>query len=505
MVAILAVGWIAVRDLRSSVGLASAPSVTNNWTPVFLLSANLVEPPRMQSTPDFDLNKFRWEPQPDAAARVTCDLERALASCAWLRDFQQRMLTETGTRLRDWLDHIAVPKAEGLEQAGFHHAGDVPVYVNRQGVFPKYVIAPHLDQDQCRLGIRVERLEDFLEVHQNEIVKESLFGEDTAQVRIAELELHDGGRVCIVERHGSQSMIPGAHEEASDPSQTAAMLDVFRHRLRGYDDAEASFREIADLYSHASSVVGRAHACDLFFQVERAYWQARNTASRIQYARQQDLGLGWANHDHHTYRSSRTWFRPLVMSFELMGFECRERFYAGSEAGWGAQVLEHPACGITVFADVDLLEHEVRGDFPHEGLVANERLGTVGLWCELHGDSFTSAGMHHLECQFDFAAACQQLEAVGIRAMSPFTNFAHLKQAFTVGETWEVPRDRLDQLVASQAITPADRERFVREGAIGSHLEILERNEGFKGFNQTGINQIIRDTNPTLSSCDPGR
>ena len=37
---------------------------------------------------------------------------------------------------------------------------------------------------------------------------------------------------------------------------------------------------------------------------------------------------------------------------------------------------------------------------------------------------------------------------------------------------------------------------LLREGAIGSHLEILERNDGYKGFNQTGISQIIRRTDP---------
>ena len=34
------------------------------------------------------------------------------------------------------------------------------------------------------------------------------------------------------------------------------------------------------------------------------------------------------------------------------------------------------------------------------------------------------------------------------------------------------------------------------EGARGSHLEILERNEGYKGFNQSCINDIILRTDP---------
>ena len=35
-----------------------------------------------------------------------------------------------------------------------------------------------------------------------------------------------------------------------------------------------------------------------------------------------------------------------------------------------------------------------------------------------------------------------------------------------------------------------------QQGALGSHLEILQRDEGYKGFNQTGINEIIKSTDP---------
>ena len=38
--------------------------------------------------------------------------------------------------------------------------------------------------------------------------------------------------------------------------------------------------------------------------------------------------------------------------------------------------------------------------------------------------------------------------------------------------------------------------QFRQEGALGSHLENLERNEGFKGFNQKGVSEIITATDP---------
>ena len=51
-------------------------------------------------------------------------------------------------------------------------------------------------------------------------------------------------------------------------------------------------------------------------------------------------------------------------------------------------------------------------------------------------------------------------------------------------------------MLRAGAITLDEADRFRRFGAIGSHLEILERNEGYKGFNRAGINEIIRDTDP---------
>ena len=41
---------------------------------------------------------------------------------------------------------------------------------------------------------------------------------------------------------------------------------------------------------------------------------------------------------------------------------------------------------------------------------------------------------------------------------------------------------RADAALAAGVITQAQADQFRRDGALGSHLEILERNDGFKGF-----------------------
>jgi hypothetical protein len=232
------------------------------------------------------------------------------------------------------------------------------------------------------------------------------------------------------------------------------------------------------------------------FAEERAYWERRNRAAQIQKRRQDKLGLGWANHDHHTFRCSRTHFVDLMRALEKLGFERRERFYAGAQAGWGAQILEQPVEAIVAFCDVDLEPEETDIDFSRQILPPPKKAGTIGLWVGLHGESFLNAGMHHLECRFDHDLLREQLAAEGIGTMKPFSDFPFLKQAFTEGERWPVRRERAERLFRAGLIDETQLNQFVSEGAIGSHLENLQRKGGFKGFNQQSVSAIIQATDP---------
>jgi hypothetical protein len=59
-----------------------------------------------------------------------------------------------------------------------------------------------------------------------------------------------------------------------------------------------------------------------------------------------------------------------------------------------------------------------------------------------------------------------------------------------------VSEERIARVLGAGQITAAQAEQFRHQGAIGSHLENLERNDGFKGFNQTGVSEIISATDP---------
>ena len=280
---------------------------------------------------------------------------------------------------------------------------------------------------------------------------------------------------------------------------TAAVLKVrelWRTRKRDFANDDDGAKHAFAVLQQCLGLVGRDAACELFFAEEREFWMFRNRAGRVQKRRQDQLGLGWANHDHHTFRCSRRHFPDLVKFMELLGLEKRERFYAGAEAGWGAQVMESAAVGIVVFADVDLLPDEVNEDYAARRLPEIPVARTVGLWCGLHGDSFLQAGMHHLEARFNHPLLREQLAAEGIVTMKPFSDFPFLKQAFTEGERWTVDPRRVAALQQQGLITAAQAAGFVKDGAIGSHLENLERKGGFKGFNQKAVSVIIAATDP---------
>jgi len=55
---------------------------------------------------------------------------------------------------------------------------------------------------------------------------------------------------------------------------------------------------------------------------------------------------------------------------------------------------------------------------------------------------------------------------------------------------------RIDALELSGHLSSEEAENFRLNGAIGAHLENIERNDGFKGFNQPGIDGVLRIIDP---------
>ncbi len=444
--------------------------------------------------------EFDWPVAYEAERFLRERIEVFLEKNRFARALAQRMNAETGTDFFEWIDHLVLwpGDASALSGAGFVRVEQTEtpngeaVYEHPKVTLPRVLLSSGPIKSSLVIALRPESVADFMGRHN---LSGEAEGEPFSRYRRLTVAEENGSVLEAVERRAYR----GFRSARVGPEKLAAIVraaELWRTRRRSWTADEEGFTAAEGILERVLGLVGPDLACQLFFEAEREYWQWRNRAAQIQKQRQDHLGLGWGNHDHHTFRSSRAHFSRLIQFLLKLGFEKRERYYAGAEAGWGAQILEQRVAGIVVFADVDLMPEETRLDFSTEKLPPAPRLGTVGLWVGLHGESFLQAGMHHLEARFDFDVLRAQLQQCGVNTMKPFSDFEFLRQAFTEGERWPVRRERAEELLRQGLITREQFEQFTAEGALGSHLENLQRHGGFKGFNQKSVSVVIAATDP---------
>lgn len=430
-----------------------------------------------------------WLPQPEAEAALRRWLDEGLTLNAAARGFRERLLDSTGIRLRDLLDHVSFRDdvtARHAEAEGWAES-EPGVWRNGSGLFP-----PHVRGGADILWLRVESVERFLAANG---VDAAIEGEPLGPLRRAIAFPGEGVAVGVVERNGSAAFAPGP----DDPAERRAariVLQRFRSRRRAFDTVEQGLAFTEAMVDGAVGELGPHRACALWLMAERDYWLARCHAARVQKARQDAAGVGFANIDHHTYDSSRAHYAWTIRILEKLGYELREMLYAGDMAGWGSQVLEQPAIGSTIFADVDLAPHEVELDFAHEPLPPLERHRRAGILCALHGESILEQGLNHVALFYDQKRLRAQLAGLGIRTMEPFSDMPHLYQELTHGDWAAVDPARVDALEAGGHLPADEAERIRLEGAIITHLENIERNDGYKGFNKPGIDGVLKKLDP---------
>ena len=457
---------------------------------------------------------FDWTLWPETQSVLNGWVASALDGNRFAAELAARMQRETDTRFADWIDHLVVSDRPGLtaqlkalgyaRRPGFYAIG-APVFRHEGGMFPALAVVPGGVADVREVAIKVESVAAFARAH--DLGWEPL-GYPLGPYRIGRVPGDDGATsFAAVERRGYLGFEPYPGELAREgrmkphaARDALAARELWQGRRRRFDDDAVGIAATEALLERVIELAGGPDlACHLIFEMERDYWQSRNRAAQVQKARQDRLGLGWANHDHHTFRSSRRYFPRLTHMLEALGFVLRERFHAGADAGWGAQIFEQPTTGIVIFADLDLAPEEASADFAHEALPDLPRPNTVGLWVGLHGESILEAGMHHLEAQFDFDGLRDGLKReAGLVTMKPFSDLPFLRQAFTEGERWPVATLRADRLLALGWIDADQHRRFLAEGAIGSHLENLQRSDGYKGFNQQSVSAILNAVDPRL-------
>ena len=220
-------------------------------------------------------------PNPNRLNFCNSFLASFLASCPAAVSLANRLRDETGTRLWDLIDHVAVPADtvtdEQLSQLGFVHspAGD-HAWIHPQGMFPTIVAD---GRSRAKVALAVESVADFLAAHGMEDVP--IAGEPFASLRKAKIDGSPVAELWVVERHGWR----GFDSRPLSTHQLHALAhhaEAFRRRARHFQHAEHGFAHAQELVSRAVDDLGVDRACDLFFSAERQYWQRRNRAGQVQ-------------------------------------------------------------------------------------------------------------------------------------------------------------------------------------------------------------------------------
>ena len=447
---------------------------------------------------------YLWPRCPEADLFVEETVRHFLKKHVFASRLAERMKTETSTLFSAWVDHIVLPKS-GPEAGALARLGFVPdkkarcpggavAYWHPFADLPRVLVSSKARGVGC--AVMVEDLWRFQAANGLSLPIDGAPCSTYRSIRLPE----GSAELSVIERRGAQNFVPDSRDRAGDYLRN---FERWATRPRRFPSESEGMKATLALARELVRDLGTGLAAHIFLHGERVYWQSRNRAGQIQKARQDRLGLGWANHDHHTFRSSRSTFPMLIAILLTFGFKKRERYYAGAEAGWGAQVMEQPEDGTIIFADVDLSPVDVNVDFSKIALPDLNRPGTVGLWCALHGESMLQAGMHHLEAKFDYEQLRVDLKERGVETMAPFTDFPHLRQAFTKAEMWTVPEARLAALRTAGRLSDEAYQQIRAKGAVGSHLENLQRRDGFKGFNQKGVSHIIAAVNPEKQALTP--
>jgi hypothetical protein len=440
-----------------------------------------------------DIKDFEWQRYPEAEKWVLQTLDQYTRSNPGIAKLETELLETVGGRLIDFLDYLVVDSKDLIQQLeAFGYKEEDGAWEHPGAALPGVVKGPHAGRLKGA-AFRVDSIAQFLLVRGLSLpVDGSLY----TRFRRCEVSTVDGVSLWAVERRYS-----GTAEPVSEgPGYVETYFDTlnrWRVRERHFEDEAPAISHTMELADRQIEAVGVDLAAYLFFEAEQEYFASKNRAARLHKMHADQVGVGWSNRDHHTYRNSRENYAQMLKFFLKLGFKPRERFYAGEEAGWGAQVMENERIAVSLFLDVDLAPEELEVDFFNRKLAfSGTPMKAAGFWTFLHGGSLAEAGLHHIAIRSHFKRLPETFKREGIEMMKPFSTFSYLQQGFTMGDFWPVRENRLRKLLVDGLIEKESADRISRKGALGSHIENIQRGDGFKGFNQQRISDIITETNP---------
>ncbi len=372
-----------------------------------------------------------------ALSAIQEQLDKFCASIPALAELEAKIAQRTASPLLDWVDAlhlIAEPqrRCKWIELGWLPSASspDHEVLRFEGDELPPIVLHTGLT---ARLDLRVQSLESFLATH-GLAFNARIQGSPGSPLRRAAWGQNGLRTFGVVERRGTFEFDP-RRCEALDPARLEHWAQMLRGRARCHSDDAKGLDELGRVLDQAVAELGEGPVASLFLSTEREYWQWRNQAARIQFRRQQGLGLGWGNHGKHIYRCSEELFEATQALFAKLGFvykgdDDRQEHVRRLE-------LAHPFSASRIVLETYL--GELGGSDPH----------SPGMWTALHGESLMQAGMHRL-CAVQHRARAG--DCVG------------------EGETWSVDPQRVRGLLRAGRISAEVAEELIERGAAGSEL-----------------------------------
>lgn len=333
----------------------------------------------METMTDPTTGNWNWTTQPGARQLVEELLIALLEKCPEAARFGDRLLTETGTLITDWVGVILTPDTPDI-RARLEATGYIPrttefvdadihyAFWNPAASTPDILLT---ESDRMSVGLLVDSVADFFAANQL-LGIDHIQGEPLARARWAQVAQGEGAALWVFERHGYD----GYHlkfEIAEHRIAAMHHLERFRARHRRGDQARG-FEEVDRAIRAAADELGAEWAASFFMRSEREFFTRNHCAAASQRARQALLGLGMVNIDHTVYASSAQAHGPTLDLFAVLGFQRRETLEIGDTDS--VAVLEQP-----VTRDIVAVVSP-SGDAP----------GNAGSWTRLLGESIVAAG-----------------------------------------------------------------------------------------------------------------
>lgn len=427
-----------------------------------------------------------WNRFPREEAYFQSQIDEMLTQNSFLARTANRLSAYAATRLLDIADAICLPGNTQIptDLAFSQHSetDNYAIYQVPGSCLPRLLIGDYGGHSHGIL-LKVEQIAYFQAAHQ---CPAKIVGLPFGEFRRSLINVDNEVAVFVCEKRIADQFEPYEGDVNRFADYHLAWEEWLTRPRRTMDFT--SYHEMSQLMEETCkrarkivTLVGTKLAGDVVMNAERVYWQARNDVGKSLKQILDYVGIGWVNHDHHTFRCSRANFTETIRILELLGFTQRETYYAGEKSGWGAQLMNHPS-GLTLFVDVDLTPDELADDLTRISQEPLTRPGTVDMWCRLHGESLFDAGLHHIANRHDILGIQRKMQETNQEKVLPLSDFPHLRQAYSVGQRWPVVPGRLQSLIKDGYLSDEKANVFTRVGAIGSHLEVIERNEGFKGF-----------------------